>query len=121
MGYDKLQSVLLDYFAAVDAGQADAAAAFLDPDFRVQLHNYPKPGETTLLSREQYLAMMRAGKVGGNPRKVHFLITDIEQQAALVKVKLDGGKTIFTNYYTLLLKAGNWTIVSDVPQIEKLT
>lgn len=112
-----IETLIRNYASAVDAQDVAAAEKFLDKDFRVVLNNYNNSGSSTILSREQYLGMMKAGKVGGNKRELHILFTDVHEAAAVVKVELKGEKTIFTNYYSLINANGQWLIVHDIPQI----
>lgn len=117
MEKQKIETIIHDFTAAVDAGNANAAANYLDQHFRVVLNNYNNSGATVILSREQYIGMMQEGKVGGNKRKTTFLLTDVHENAALVKVVLAGEKNTFTNYYSLIKRNEQWLIVNDIPQI----
>lgn len=112
-----IETIISDYASAVDAQDVTAAEKFLYKDFRVVLNNYNNSGGSTILSREQYLGMMKAGKVGGNKRELHILFSDVHEAAAVVKVELKGEKSIFTNYYNLINTNGQWLIVHDNPQI----
>jgi hypothetical protein len=112
-----IETLIHNYASAVDAQDIAAAEKFLDKDFRVALNNYNNSGSSTILSREQYLGMMKAGKVGGNKRELRILFTDVHEAAAVVKVELKGEKSIFTNYYNLINTNGQWLIVHDIPQI----
>ncbi|ULQ50952.1 nuclear transport factor 2 family protein [Flavihumibacter fluvii] len=112
-----IQKIIENYATALDAQNVPEAEKFLDKEFRVVLNNYNNSGTIAILSREQYTGMMRSGKVGGNKRKVKFLLTDIHDNAAVVKVQLEGEKNIFTNYYSLIKNGGTWLIINDMPQI----
>jgi hypothetical protein len=81
------------------------------------LNNYNNSGTVASIGREQYLGMMETGKVGGNKRILSFLLIDIQDEAALVKLKLEGEKNVFINYYNLVKKNNEWLIVNDQPQI----
>jgi aldose sugar dehydrogenase len=118
MENQKIQAVIRDYAAAVDAQNVTEAEKFMDIHFRVVLTNLNNSGVTTILSREQYTGMMRAGKVGGSKRQLTFLLTDIHQPAAIVKVKLEGEKNVFTNYFSLVKTDDQWLIAQDIPQIQ---
>jgi hypothetical protein len=112
-----IQKQMVEYIAAVDAGDFKKAEKFMDKEFRVVLNNYNNSGTVASIGREQYLAMMEAGKVGGNKRILSFLLIDVQENAALVKVKLEGEKDVFVNYYNLVKKNNEWLIVNDQPQI----
>lgn len=121
MEYTTIQKNMEQYIAAVDAGDFRNAGKFLDNEFRVVLNNYNNSGAVVSIGREQYLGMMEAGKVGGNKRILSFLLIDIHENAALVKVKLEGEKNVFVNYYNLVKKKNEWMIVNDQPQITSKT
>ncbi|ULQ55483.1 nuclear transport factor 2 family protein [Flavihumibacter rivuli] len=117
MDNQKIETLITAYAAALDNSNTEAAEKFLDPEFRVVLHNYNNSGTTTILPKAQYLEMIRNGKAGGNKRTVSFSLIDVHGNAAIVKVKLEGEKTVFTNYYSLIKKQDDWMIVNDIPQI----
>ena len=112
-----IQKRMEQYIAAVDAGDFKNAEKFLDNEFRVVLNNYNNSGTVASIGREQYLGMMETGKMGGNKRILSFLLIDIQDEAALVKLKLEGEKNVFINYYNLVKKNNEWLIVNDQPQI----
>jgi len=120
MDEKQVKETISAFAVATDARQTEEAARYLDENFRVVLYNFMNSGKVTVIPREQYLAMMKEGKVGGQKREVEFLLTDINHDAATVKVKLTSDVMEFTNYYSLLRIAGTWKIVNDVPQIVKL-
>lgn len=113
----QIETLIRSYTKALDSGNAEAAESWLDREFRVVLHNYKNSGATSIIDRETYLRMIRDGRVGGNNRELSVLLVDIQEKAALVKVRLAGEKTVFTNYYSLVSKDGQWLIVQDLPQI----
>ena len=117
MEVKEIEQFIQEYALAVDKGNAALAGNFLDKDFRVVLNNHNNSGNKVIFSREQYLNLMQNGKVGGNKRKLTFLLTDVHENGAIVKVRLEGEKNIFTNYYNLLKSKGGWSIINDQPQI----
>jgi len=118
MENQKVEAVIREYAAAVDAQNVPEAEKFMDNHFRVFLVNLNNSGVTTILTRDEYTGMMRAGKVGGSKRQLTFLLTDIHQPVAVVKVKLEGEKNVFTNYFSLIKTNNQWLIAQDVPQIQ---
>lgn len=112
-----VEDLILDYAVAVDTGNAACAEKFLDAAFRVVLHNYQNKGTTTIIAREQYLEMIQDGKVGGTKRNISLLLTHVHENAAIVIVRLEGAKSVFTNYYSLIKSNNEWLIVQDLPQI----
>lgn len=117
MEKETIQELVKDFAAAVDKQDTAASAKYLDENFRVILNNFPQAGNTTLLSKDQYLGMMKAGKVGGSKRIISFLLADVQGNNAVVKVKLEGDKNIFTTYYNLIRKNEHWLIVGDMPEV----
>jgi len=118
MEEQKIKQLITAYATAIDAGNATAAANFLDTEFRVVLNNYKNEGKTVILSRSQYLEMLLDGRAGGAKRILSFLLLDVYGNAAIAKVKLEGDKTIFNNYYSLIRRNDDWLVVNDIPQIE---
>lgn len=119
MEKEKVESVLLQYIQAVDAGDENSAAGFLAPEFRVVLTKFPNATALKILDKEQYLCLIKEGKAGGKKRKAALLLTDIHKDAAFIKIKLESEELLFTNYYSLLKINNNWVIVNDIPQVEK--
>jgi hypothetical protein len=117
MEKQNVQNILQHFFAAVDSQDATTAEKYLHDNFRVVLNNHNNSGAVTILTKEQYVGMMKAGKVGGDKRFIEFLLTDVHEAAAMVKVNLDGSKNIFTNYYSLVKTNEEWLIINDLPQI----
>ena len=117
----KIETLITAYATALDHQDAAAAETFLDPEFRIVLNNHNNSGTTSILSRAQYLDMIREGKAGGTKRIISFLLTDLHENAAVVKVRLEGEKSVFTNYYSLLKRDDQWLVVNDIPQITPKT
>lgn len=117
MEKQKIETVIREFAQAVDARNIQAAEKYLESNFRIVLNNHNNSGATVILSRQEYLSMMREGKVGGNKRIPTFLFTDVHENAASVKVQLAGELNIFTNYYSLIKRNEQWLIVNDIPQI----
>lgn len=117
MEHKNLQRFIQHFVMAVDQQNAQDAAEYLDENFRVILNNQLAQGSTILLNKEQYLTMMRSGKVGGTPRTIEFLFTDIEETMAVIKVKLEGMTRRFITFYNLIKVGDDWKIISDIPVI----
>lgn len=117
----KIETLITAYAKALDHQDAATAETFLDPEFRIVLNNHNNSGTTSILGRAQYLDMIREGKAGGVKRSISFLLTDLHENAAVVKVRLEGEKSVFTNYYSLLKRDDQWLVVNDIPQITPKT
>jgi membrane-bound lytic murein transglycosylase len=113
----KIQALITAYAAAVDTKNTAAAEKFLDAEFRVVLNNYNNSGGTTILTKNQYLDMIKDGRAGGSKRTVSFLLNDIHDNAAVIKVKLERDNVVFTNYYSLIKRNNQWLVVNDIPQL----
>ena len=121
MEQQNVQNILQHFTIAVDKQDAATAEKYLHNNFRVVLNNHNNSGTVTILSKEQYLSMMQAGKVGGDKRNIEFLLTDVQGAAATIKVHLNGSKNSFTNYYSLIKTNESWLIINDLPQIVSKT
>lgn len=118
MEKEKAEAVLLQYIRAVDAADVNSAADFLAPEFRVVLTHFQNTNAVKILSKDEYLGLMKAGKVGGKKRTATILLSDVHKEAALIKIKLESETVSFTNYYSLVNINEKWFVINDIPQVE---
>lgn len=119
MEKEQVEKSLLAFIEAVDAADYTGAAEKMAPEFRVVLSNIPQKDQVTILDKNQYLQLMKEGKVGGKKRKAKILLTDVYKQSAIVKIQLESETLHFTNYYSLINSAGKWMVIQDQPQVEQ--
>lgn len=104
---------------AVDNRNAALLETVLNENFRAVANRFPTAEVTTVLNRETYITLLKAGKIGGEKRRVTIESIDISVYVASAKVIFESEKMKFTSYQTYILNADNvWQLVSDAPYIE---
>lgn len=113
---EEISTLVTNFSSAVEKRDTLLLDPLLNENFRVVALRFPTPDKTTVLSKEKYISLLSAGKIGGEKRTVEILSLDINEYIAFSKVKFESDKTIFINYQMYLLNANNtWQIVSDMP------
>ena len=97
---------------AADAQDVAALTSVLHDDFRV---SFVVRGteSASQLSKEQYLGMAKAKKLGGDRRAVKVVSLDVQGPLAFARVRLTGKKASFESMMTLLKSEGRWRVLSD--------
>ncbi len=117
--WDQIRTVVEAFSAAGDQQDAAALESLLHPGFRSVVHRAFGSEETSLMTRDVYLQLIREKKIGGDKRNVYLLQMDQLQNLAQVKVIMAGEKLHFTSYLSLVkLPDGRWQIVGDLPVIQ---
>ncbi|MDN5205248.1 nuclear transport factor 2 family protein [Fulvivirgaceae bacterium BMA10] len=113
---EALKTVAQQFIESVDAQNAEQLqAVLLDGAQQHLLYQ----GKHMMLTTEQYIGMMKAGKVGGKKRSMEIINFDsVGETTATIKVKAKGeaGPT-FTYYLSLLKIEGNWKIVGVLTHV----
>lgn len=118
---DAVKSCIEKFASAADEQDSKALDKILHPTYRSLLNKAFGSDEVTLLSKEDYIGMAKAGKIGGSQRELHILSMDIQGEIARATVVLQSETTRFNSFFTMVRNAkGQWQMVSDVPQIVKL-
>jgi Putative lumazine-binding len=104
--------LIRDFAQASDRSDAAALEALLHPSFRV-IFNIGTAGTPTKLERNQYLQMVREGKVGGASR--HVVVTQIAAvggfgTAVAEMVRPDA---IFNGVYSFIEQDGRWLLLQE--------
>lgn len=115
----KIEKAVKEFVATADAQDADKMATILDPNFSSLVNRLFGAETTSVTSKEDYVALLREKKIGGDSRKVEILSIDVQGENASVKAIFDGTKLKFTSYLLLAKdKEGVWRVVTDYPAIE---
>ncbi len=118
---ESVKSCIQDFASAADAQDTKALEKILHPTYRSLLNKAFGSDEVTLLSKEDYIGMAKAGKIGGSKRELHILSMDIQGEIARATVVLQSETTRFNSFFSMVRNAkGKWQMVSDIPQIEKI-
>ena len=122
MEKENVENVVKQFVQGADQRMVEQVGNVLDDNFRAVINRAFGNDQLMLIPKPVYLDMMRQGKVGGDNRKIEFLLTDITGNNALVKARLAGKATVFTTYISLVRnKENQWLIVSDQPHIEQVS
>lgn len=109
------------FASAADAQDLKGLEAILHPSYRTILNKAFGSDEVTILSKDDYIGMAKAGKIGGSERELHILSLDIQDEIARATVVLQSETTRFNSYFSMVRNAqGEWQMIADLPQIEKL-
>ncbi len=114
-----LGDVVRAFSRAGDQQDAPAMQNILHPEFRT-LFTFGRAGDATLLPREQYLAMLRAKKLGGDIRTVY--VSEVQRPShnvAYVKSTLVGKKGTLHSLMILVRHKDRWTVYQDSVRLDK--
>lgn len=113
---EEINTLVTNFSTAVEKRDTLLLEPMLNENFRVVAFRFPTLDKTTILSKEKYISLLSAGKIGGEKRTVQILNLDINEYVATAKVVFESDKMIFTTYQTYILNSeGKWQIVSDIP------
>ena len=118
---EAVKNCILSFASAADAQDTKKLDQILHPSYRTVLNKAFGSDEVSVLSKDDYIGMAKAGKIGGSEREVHILSLDIQNEIARATVVLQSETTRFNSYFSMVRNAqGEWQMISDLPQIEKL-
>ncbi len=116
---EEINTLVTNFSSAVEKRDTLLLETLLNENFRVVANHFPTADKTTVLTKEKYISLLKAGKIGGEKRRVEILSLDINEYIANAKVIFESDKAIFTTYQTYILNSNNvWQIVSDTPHVK---
>ena len=107
------------YISAGDLRNAESLDSILHPQFRVVANQLLGSSEVSIITKDQYLQLVRAGKLGGDNRTVEITSVQIIHNNAAVTVKLKGRVLSFESLYHLSKINNTWQMVEDLPYAVK--
>ena len=117
----KIEAVTRLFSAAGDHRDVVQLDRILHPQYRAVANRFLGSPDLTLMDKTSYLQLMKDKKIGGDSREVFILHTDLGHQVATVKAVFQGKILRFTTFISLVkLENGDWQIVGDMPEVEKL-
>jgi Putative lumazine-binding len=117
----QVEATVRKFCGAGDRQDATSLDKVLHPQFRAVVNRAFGSPELSLMDKPLYLQLMSDKKIGGDTRTVYVLQTDMGTNVATVKAIFLGKTLRFTTYIALVkLPSGEWQIVSDMPEIEKV-
>ena len=116
----EIRRLVQQWVEAADGQNPALAESTLHPQAMQYLPHTKAPGGLITFSRDQYVASIRAKKIGGSPRETTVLSieTDERSRNAVAKIEVRSETMIFYQFLGLT-KAGDkdWTVVSVLSDI----
>jgi Putative lumazine-binding len=111
-GQPAAQRVIESFAAAADRGDTSALQPLLHPSFRV-VFKVSANGAATVLDRQQFLAMVSDGKIGGAPRKV--VLSAVQGSGAFLSAaaRMERPDALFQGAYSLIFQDGRWLLLEE--------
>ncbi len=115
----QIKKVILDAEKAAAERNTEALEQLLHQDYRVIANRFKGSTGTTIMSREMYLDLMEAGKIGGTPYATDFKNILVHDHTATVELLWKAnGKAAMHKFLALVQDENNqWKIISDVPVV----
>jgi hypothetical protein len=109
------QQQILAFALAADRGDALALDALLHPAFRVvfSVKTAEPGGKPTMLDRDQFLGMVRDGKIGGKERAVSVSGICVSNGFACAAATMLRPDAAFYGTYSLVEEAGRWQLLQE--------
>ena len=116
---EQIIEAVQQYITAGDLRNPESLDSILHPQFRVVANQLLGNSEVSIITKDQYLQLVRAGKLGGDNRTVETTSVQIIHNNAAVTVKLKGKALSFESLYHLIKINNTWQIVEDLPYAVK--
>lgn len=117
MQADMIKEVVRSFAEGGDFQDVLRVAPLLHPAFRVATFMGGQE-QVGLLSKDEYLALLSARKIGGTPRKLEILgVEELGERQAVVQAVLEGEKMTFACAFHLVKEDGAWQILHDFPAL----
>lgn len=107
-----------DFATAIEKRDLSSLEQLLHQDFRVLANQYPTVDKLTILSKESYLGLMKAEKIGGEHYEVSIQQITAKTHSATAVAKFKGKAS--TMYVTLLFvqQENAWKLIEDMAVME---
>lgn len=117
---EDVQKVVLAFEKATAQQNIEEINTILHQDYRVIANRFKGTKTATIITKEMYLGMMKAKKIGGTIYQTDFISINVTEHTAIVDVLFVGEKNSMHKYLILIQDENNqWKIVSDVPIVIK--
>ena len=116
----EIRTLIQQWVDAADKQDAGLVERILHADTTQFMPNTKAPGGVITISRDQYVAGIRAKKIGGSPRQtqIHSIELDSRGRNAVAKLEIESETMIFYQFVGLSkLAAKEWKIVSVLTDI----
>jgi hypothetical protein len=115
---ETVRTVVREFVAAGDSRDAGQLKDILHPHYRVAVNQFVSDPGVTIIDRKAYLNMIRSGKLGGTPRELDIISTEVTGHTAYVRAVATSASLRFDTLYTLMRDLdGRWWLVSETPYV----
>ncbi|MEL6986381.1 MAG: nuclear transport factor 2 family protein [Bacteroidota bacterium] len=115
-----ISNVAMKFAKSADNRNTVELESIMHSEFRAIVNQAMGSKEMQLIDKSTYLDLIRKEVIGGDQREVHILSIDMENNNAVVKVKLIRKQLHFYSFMQLVKEAnGHWKLISDLPNIVK--
>ena len=116
---NEIKKVVLNLESATAERNILEIEKYLHKDYRVVANRFKGSSTTTIITREVYLEMMQAGKIGGTSYTTEFKSISITDHTAMVDLVFTSDISSNMHKYLILVLDENdqWKVVSDIPVV----
>lgn len=116
----QVKATLEEFVKAGDSRNVEQLKQVLHAHFRVVANQVMGSTTVNVMTKEQYLALIEEGKLGGDVRTLEILSLEIVNKNAAAHVRLKGKSVTFDTFYHLVLSSeGQWQLIQDLPFVSK--
>ena len=113
---NQIKQTIITFTEAAEARNIEQLQTVLHPEFRVVLNRFKGGNNTAILSREAYLGMISAGKIGGDHYEIKIKDVNVHDHTGAARVEWKNEKSIFKLHFLFVQNEANqWQIISDMP------
>ncbi|MEO6168371.1 MAG: nuclear transport factor 2 family protein [Chitinophagales bacterium] len=117
---EQVEAAIENFVKGGDERNTAMLEAVLHPDFRVTINRFMGKDDVTVITREAYLSMITAGKIGGEKRNIKIISIDVQDHLAVAKVILTSTAMKLTSNLQFVKDIkGSWLLINDMPLVEK--
>ncbi len=117
----RIKSVVLALEKAASERNTAEIDKFLHEDYRVIANRFRGTAGTTIITKDRYLSMMAAGKIGGTSYDTEFLTISLYLHTAMVELLYKSSGVTAMHKYLFLVQDeyDEWKVVSDLPTVQE--
>ena len=115
----KITQAITSFVKGGDTSDTDLLDKVLHKDFRVTNNGFMGTSGVTIITKQQYLANIKAGIFGGVPRQMVIESIDVSETIAMVKLRLESAENYFISYNSLVLDEDNeWKLINNLAVVQ---
>ena len=117
---EQVKKALEEFVSAGDSRNVAKLDELLHAHFRVVANQLMGATAVNVMTKQQYLTLIKEGKLGGDTRTLEILSLEIVSKNASAHVRLKGKALTFDTFYHLVQSnEGSWQLVQDLPFVSK--